>query len=453
MFAPSEKQFWKYILPSMLTMFLGGFYAIVDGFFVGQAVGDLGLAAINIAWPIASFLLAAGTGIGVGGSVIMSTRLGEKDIDGSKQAFGNTFFMLLLFSAIMTVVFSFLYTPILRLLGAEGDLLKTAEEYARIVALGSTFQILGTGIAPLLRNKGKTVQAMIAMVSGLVTNIILDALFVMALSWGIRGAALATVIAQALVAVIGFIMLYHKKENRVPLSMLKPNAATMRKLLKIGLSPFGMTFAPSIVIILANLQCLQYGGTVAVAAYSILMYVVTSVQGLLQGVGDGIQPLLSYFNGAGNMRSMQNVFRKALITVLALSIVLLLAALLLRTQIPVLFGASPESAALVETALFFMAFAFPFIGFTKLSSSYFYAIDEVKTSALIIYIDPAALTPLYLFLLPLLLGITGIWLALPFAQASLTVILLFIYRRHYHKMQLKSQNRSLSYGSNSTNPL
>ena len=77
MFAPSEKQFWKYILPSMLTMFLGGFYAIVDGFFVGQAVGDLGLAAINLAWPIASFLLAAGTGIGVGGSVIMSTRLGE----------------------------------------------------------------------------------------------------------------------------------------------------------------------------------------------------------------------------------------------------------------------------------------------------------------------------------------------------------------------------------------
>ncbi|MEA5003631.1 MAG: MATE family efflux transporter, partial [Christensenella sp.] len=275
MSAPNEKQFWKYILPSMLTMFLSGFYAIVDGFFVGQAVGDIGLAAISIAWPIASFLLATGTGIGVGGSVVMSTRYGKKDIPGSQRAFGNTFFVLLIASALMTVLFSLLYVPILELLGARGELLATAGEYAQIVAAGSVFQILGTGIAPLLRNKGKTIQAMAAMVSGLITNIILDAVFVMVLGWGIRGAAIATVIAQALVAAVGFLLLYRKKENRIPLGMLKPEKKTVSKLLKIGLSPFGMTFAPSIVIILANLQCLTYGVTVAVAAYSVLMYVVT----------------------------------------------------------------------------------------------------------------------------------------------------------------------------------
>ncbi|WP_066646724.1 MATE family efflux transporter [Christensenella timonensis] len=439
MSVPNEKQFWKYILPSMLTMFLCGFYAIVDGFFVGQAVGDLGLAAINIAWPIASFLLAAGTGIGVGGSVVMSTRYGKNDISGSQRAFGNTFFMLLAASALMTVLFSLLYIPILHLLGARGELLSAAGEYAQIVAAGSVFQILGTGIAPLLRNKGKTIAAMAAMVSGLVTNIILDALFVMALGLGIRGAALATVIAQALVALVGFILLYHKKENRIPLRMLKPEKGTVSRLLKIGLSPFGMTFAPSIVIILANLQCLAYGGTVAVAAYSVLMYVVTSAQGLLQGVGDGVQPLLSYFNGAKNQKAMQNVFRKALATVLVLGVALAAAALFFRTQIPVLFGASPEASVLVEAALFFSAFAFPFIGFSKLSSSYFYAIADVRTSALVIYLDPAVLTPLFLFTLPLFLGITGIWLLLPCTQASLTVILLLIYRRQAARQDASAQ--------------
>ncbi|MEA5002633.1 MAG: MATE family efflux transporter, partial [Christensenella sp.] len=147
-------------------------------------------------------------------------------------------------------------------------------------------------------------------------------------------------------------------------------------------------------------------------------------------VGDGVQPLLSYFNGAGNLKSVQNIFKKALVTVLILGVVLSVAALFFRTQIPVLFGASQQSSVLVEAALFFSAFAFPFIGFSKLSSSYFYAIGDVKTSSLVIYLDPAVLTPLFLFTLPLFLELTGIWLTLPFVQAALSIILLFIYRRH-----------------------
>ena len=421
---PSEKQFFRYVIPSMLTMLLMGFYAIIDGFFVGHAIGDTGLAAINLSWPIAAFLLAAGTGIGAGGSVVMSTRLGEGRLEESRRAYGNTFFVLIFFSIAMTVILSLFYVPILSFLGAEGELLQAAAEYTQIVAAGSACQILGTGIVPLLRNKGKTISAMIAMISGLGTNIVLDALFIMGFGWGMFGAALATVIAQAIVAVVSLIMLLSKKENRLSYKTMSPDIRTIGKLLKIGFSPFGISFAPSIVIILANWQCLAYGGGVVVAAYSVLMYFVTSVQQLLYGVGEGIQ------------QHVDSILKRAFAMVLILSGALLCVGILCRTGIPAIFGASSETAALVSQALVISSFAFPLVGITRLASSFFYATQNTRFSAIIIYIDPLVLTPLFLFTLPLLFDVTGIWLAMPAAQLALVVIVAFLFRkyRHFHKI-------------------
>lgn len=433
---PSEKQFFRYVIPSMLTMLLMGFYAIIDGFFVGHAIGDTGLAAINLSWPIAAFLLAAGTGIGAGGSVVMSTRLGEGRLEESRRAYGNTFFVLIFFSIAMTVILSLFYVPILSFLGAEGELLQAAAEYTQIVAAGSACQILGTGIVPLLRNKGKTISAMIAMISGLGTNIVLDALFIMGFGWGMFGAALATVIAQAIVAAVSLIMLLSKKENRLSYKTMSPDIRTIGKLLKIGFSPFGISFAPSIVIILANWQCLAYGGGVVVAAYSVLMYFVTSVQQLLYGVGEGIQPLVSYFNGAKQQQHVDSILKRAFAMVLILSGALLCVGILCRTGIPAIFGASSETAALVSQALVISSFAFPLVGITRLASSFFYATQNTRFSAIIIYIDPLVLTPLFLFTLPLLFDVTGIWLAMPAAQLALVVIVAFLFRkyRHFHKI-------------------
>lgn len=434
---PSENQFLRYVLPSMLAMLLSGFYAIVDGFFVGHTLGDTGLAAINIAWPIASFLLASGTGIGAGGSVVMTTRLGEGKPGKSRQALGNTLFVLIVFSAVMTVCLLLFYRPILQFLGAEDELLSAAAEYTRIVALGSACQILGTGLVPLLRNKGRTISAMAAMVCGLVTNIILDALFMMVFHWGMFGAAFATVTAQALVAVLSLFMLFRKKEDRPGRRDLLPHGKTIARLVKIGLSPFGMTFAPSVIIILANWQCLAYGGNRVVAAYAVLMYFVASVQLLLQGVGEGVQPLLSYFSGAGKPGSVHRLLRKSFVLVLALSGILCAAAIVFRDTIPAIFGSSGKTAALVSGALLIAAFSFPMTGITRLASSFFYAVQKTRDSAFIIYADPLVLTPLFLYLLPLNFSVTGIWLSIPAAQgvlAGAAGILLAVYFRRHRKM-------------------
>lgn len=427
---PSEKQFFRYVLPSMLAMLLTGFYAIIDGFFVGRAVGDTGLAAINIAWPVAAFLLAVGTGVGAGGSVVMSTRFGEGNPEGSRRAYGNTLFTLLALSAVMTIVLFVSYRPILQFLGAEGALFSHAAEYTQIVVLGSTFQILGTGLVPLLRNKGKTISAMAAMITGLVTNIVLDALFIMGFGWGLFGAAFATVIAQAVVAALSFIFLFSRRDDRIRAKDLRPQGKTISRIAKIGLSPFGMSFAPSIVIILANWQCLAYGGSVAVAAYSVLMYFYTSAQLLMQGVGEGAQPLFSYFNGAGDRKTVHSLLRRSVAVVLSLGAALCAAGIVFRETIPAIFGTSPEASALVSSALIVVSLAFPLTGVARLFSSFFYAVQKTAYSALIVYIDPLAVTPLFLFVLPLALGLAGIWLSVPAAQGVLVVITVLLFRSY-----------------------
>ena len=193
---PSEKQFWKYVLPSMLTMLLGGFYGIVDGFFIGNAVGDDGLAAINLAWPLTALILATGTGLGVGGSVLMSIRNGEGRTQAANQAKGGALLLLAIVSVVFTLLFSLSAAQIMRFFGAEGHVLKLCVDYIQIIVYGTALQIFGVGLTPILRNTGRTVQAMVMMISGFATNIVLDWLFIMVFEWQLGGAALATIIGQ-----------------------------------------------------------------------------------------------------------------------------------------------------------------------------------------------------------------------------------------------------------------
>ena len=177
--APTEKRFWYYVLPSMLTMVLSGFYVIVDGFFIGQATGDIGLGAINLAWPITAVMQATGIGVGIGGSVLFSMYQGAQDDEEARAARGNTIVLLFLFSVFMMVFFWFTSDAILVLFGARGALFNAARDYIRVIIFGTLFQTFGCGLTPLIKNSGRAISAMLIMVSGLVTNMILDALFIM----------------------------------------------------------------------------------------------------------------------------------------------------------------------------------------------------------------------------------------------------------------------------------
>ncbi|MFR6343446.1 MAG: MATE family efflux transporter [Christensenellales bacterium] len=433
-----EKQFLKYVVPSMFTMLLTGFYTIVDGFFIGRAIGDVGLAAINIAWPITAVMLAVGTGIGTGGSVLMSTHRGEDNYPAACRAKGNTVSLLVLASLLLTALFIFTYPPLLRVLGAAGQVYTAASEYVFVIICGAALQIFGTGFTPLLRNSRKTITAMVIMVVGLITNIVLDWWFIMGLQMGMRGAALATITAQGLVAVFSFIALCRESDPRLH---FKPSHFVLRlalcgRILQTAVSPFGL----SLPLHHFDFQQPAMPGLwrqAAVAAYSVSSYLVESVTLFLSGIGEGIQPLISYFNGAKEYDSMNAIKQKGLRLALCISAALSCVLILVRNLVPVAFGTSPEASALMAHALVWSAVAFPFIAVAKLFSSYFYAVGEARLALFMIYADPCCFTPLLLFVLPLLFAIDGIWIALPGAQALLVLSLFRLYGIHKKHLRME----------------
>ena len=205
--------FFKYVVPSVLAFALSGVYAIVDGFFVGQSIGDKGLSAINVAFPVVSLIQSLGTGIGMGGAVLWSLRRGERD-DAADSYLRATLWMLLFASAFMTAFF-FLNGPILRLFGAEGDIYAYGKEYLDVIVLGSVFQIFATGLVPAIRNNGGATFAFVTMLSGFGSNIVLDYVFVWVLEGGTAGAAVATILGQAVTAAEALIYFLVKVKHQL----------------------------------------------------------------------------------------------------------------------------------------------------------------------------------------------------------------------------------------------
>lgn len=187
-----HKEFFRYVIPSMLSFALSGVYAIADGFFVGNALGDNALAAVNMAFLLTAFLQAVGTGIGMGGAILYSISIGNNDEEKSRQYFGMSSLALVALGILFTVLFLIAAPTVLHLFGAVGEIQLLGEEYLKYIAFGAIFQVLGTGLVPFIRNMDSAVIAMVAMITGFITNIFLDYLFIWVLPWGMMGAAAAT---------------------------------------------------------------------------------------------------------------------------------------------------------------------------------------------------------------------------------------------------------------------
>lgn len=412
------KEYLKYIIPTMITFTLGGVYSIIDGVFVGHAVGDAGLAGINVAFPLVAFIMAVGTGIGMGGGVISSIARGAGNEPKARRAMGTTLTMLAIAAVpIMALLFAFA-EPICRLLGGQGETLAQAVAYTSVIAWGVPFQILVTGCTPLIRNQGKVAYAMTVQVLAGLMNVALDYVFVILLGMGTAGAAEATVISQAssFVLVLGFFL---AKRNRIAWSDLRPDRRIALHALRLGLAPFGLTILPEATVVAINVNLSMYGGEQALAAYAVVSYTACVIQMLIQGVGDGSQPLISKHYGAGDADGVRRFRNTNYLITISLGVLGLAAMYLLRNQVPLLFGASAETAGLIAYALPIFSTAYVFYGFTHASTSYFYAVDDAKASSAIVY-GEALLVVLVVFGAAYLFGLDGIWLSVTIVQMVLS---------------------------------
>lgn len=277
--------------------------------------------------------------LGMAAAVVLSVCIGRRDAAEEHRALGSTAVLLLLAGVLSTALLALLYRPLLPLLGAEGSVLAYADSYTRVIVLGSLFQVLGTGLVPLLRTYDGADAAMCSMTAGFLTNVVLDALFISVFRWGTAGAAAATVIAQGVSAALGLVYLFRVKRVFRGVSF-RLNRRTVLRLLATSLSPFGLTMLNTVTLVVINRGALAYGGSLAVACYAVMSYAICMVHFIIQGIGDGAQPLLSRYYGAGEQEALAQVrtltFRSAPAAALLCGIALFLG----RSAIPHLFGAS-----------------------------------------------------------------------------------------------------------------
>ena len=399
------KPFAACVFPAVFAFALSGIYAIVDGFFVGRSIGDTGLSAINIAYPVTALIQAAGTGTGMGGAVMYSVRLAEKRDSEAENFMKGVFFYLALTGILLTVILFPLTDPLLSLMGADGELMKPGREYLSVIVLGSVFQVFGTGVVPLIRNEGKSVQAMYCMIGGFVTNIFLDYLFVWVLRLGMAGAAWASVAGQAVTMAGGLLCM---RGQKIPVGIPRQALSVFFSIWRIGLAPFGITMCPMISLLLMNRASLQYGGSEGVACYACIAYVITIMYLILQGVGDGSQPLMSRFYGEDNKKEVRITRTMAYAAAAVMGVALAVLLYWCRNGIGVLFGASETVSLAVGTDLYIFLAAVPFLAFLRVTTAGFYATEQTRFSYMIVYGEPIFLA-LLLPVLPAWMGLKGVW--------------------------------------------
>lgn len=406
-------------IPTVFSLLMSGLYGVMDGLFVGRAVGDTGLAAINIAWPIAAVITAVGIGIGSGGSVLYSNSNGKGEQERGELVYHQTITFLFAAAMVLLIVLGFTYPAILSALGAKGDVYQKAVEYIQIIIFGAVFQVMGTGFIPMLRNRNLAFQAMVSMAAGMGVNGVLNYLLLFVVKIGIRGAAVGTIAAQFVVLVISSYLIYGRQ--KVHLKVVWQHKM-IGEILKIGISAFGLSLAPSIVLLFTNLQCLKYGGDAAVACYAVISYIVFPVQSMLMGIGDGTQPLMSFYSGAKKMEELRFVKKIASIAVVGMGAVFFVIVILVSKYIPDVFGMQMDSQAYFGTGMAVSAVSFLFTGLAKFHISYLNATLQVKKAMQLIYGETIVVAPFLIFLLPYVFKINGIWLSLPGTQLIMLLI-------------------------------
>ena len=340
-----SKDFYRYVLPSMVSMLLSGFYSMVDGIFVGNAAGSQALAAINLVYPIQACMNATAFGLGVGGAVLMSKHMGSEEYEQADRAMGTTLSLITIAGLGLMGFFWLTKDSIIHLLGATGEIAQYANEYISIIILCGIFPVLGNGVTPLIRNRGKTIEATLFMSSGLVTNILLDYVFVFRLRMGLAGAAIATLASRVFCAVV---VLWQLRMDRQPIVVrnyrqIRPDGKMIRRVLALGI-PSGIENSMFQLGKLAIQSSVSTLGTVAIAAQA-MTNILENLNGIAAiGVGIGLMTVVGQCLGAG--RKDEAVYYIKKLSVLAEIIVVASCLLVFALTIPVtkLGGMEPESA-------------------------------------------------------------------------------------------------------------
>ena len=421
------KSFTRYLVPSLVASVLISTYVIIDGIFVGQKIGDLGLSAINIIWPVTALLQGVGLALGLSGGILISTLKGEEKEELASKVKLTTLIVITSFAIIFGLFFYIIREPLVIILGASDASYKYALDYLRVILAGSAFQMLGIGMVPLLKNSGKVKMAMTASIASIVVNFFLDYIFLFPLNMDLDGAALASVIAQVVSFLICFIT-YFKELRGVSFKKV-----ILRPLFIGSIAPFILNYSYSIIIIMTNLITMKYGNDEAVAAYTLLSYILYVINASASAVGDSIQPLFS-FNEARKDRNINHrMLNRCMIISFILCLSLSILVYIFRNNLGELYNLSSIAFNDYLEGLLYYVLGFLFVSIIKVIASYLYAVNDTKLANIVIVSEPFVITPIFIILLSMMFKLDGVWISYFVVQVLLFILSCFILNYRFKK--------------------
>ena len=435
---PVGRLLWQYALPGVIAMTASSLYNMVDSIFIGHGVGSMALAALGISFPLMNIGAAFGAAVGIGGSTLMSLRLGQRQYDKANNVLGNMVALNIITGLLVGIVSIIFLDPILTFFGASEQTLPHAHDYMFILLVGNVITHLYLGLNAALRSASKPKAAMIATIVTVVLNTILDPIFIWPLHMGIKGAAIATILAQVIVLFWQLWQFSRQKELlHLEWRFLKPARAIVKDIVSIGISPFSMQLTGCVVAIFMNNALMTYGGDLAVGAYSIANRLGFIFFMVIMGICQGFQPIAGYNYGARNMDRVKRVLRLTITaSVIAMTVGWVIGELL-PGPCTRLFSDDQDLIAISIRGIRINMLVFPVIGYQAVVTNFFQTIGKVRISIFM------SLSRQLLFLLPMLLlfsslwGLDGVWASLPASDFAAFLVAVIIMQRF--KLQHNSQ--------------
>ena len=423
------KLLMKYAGPAIIAMTASSLYNMIDSIFIGHGVGPLAIAGLAVTFPLMNLSAACGTLVGVGASTIMSVLLGQKNYDVANKVLGNVVTLNIIIGLVfMSVALTFL-DPILYFFGASENTIVYAREYMQVILFGNVITHLYLGLNNQLRASGNPRMAMNLTIMTVILNVIFAPLFIFVLDMGIRGAALATVIAQFVALVV--ILRYFSNQNRLlhfRKKNLKLDTRIAKDSLSIGLAPFLMNSAACLVTLFINQQLKSYSGDLAIGAYGIVNRISFLFIMINMGLNQGMQPIAGYNYGARKYSRVKEVYGKTVKYATVVALIGFIVSIAFPHAAVSIFTSDRELIELAAKGLVLINLMLPLVGFQMVTSNLFQCMGMINKSIILSMSRQLLFLLPLLYVMPLMLDSKGIWLSFPISDflASLVTFIMLM---------------------------
>jgi putative MATE family efflux protein len=438
---------WRFSVPAVIGMIVNSLYNIVDRIFIGNAVGSLGIAGITIGFPIMMLVMACDMLVSLGAAALISIKLGEGKQQEAEQVMGNAMVLMVFVSLLIMTLGLIFLQPLLQVFGASPDVMPFAYDYMSIIIFATVFMSIGFGMNNFIRAEGNPKVAMYTMLIGAIANIILDPIFIFGFGWGVRGAAIATVIAR-LMSTTWVLYYFFSGQSvlrlRLPNLRLRPQVAL--RIAAIGSAPFAMQTAGSIMNLIMNRSLVSYGGDVAVAAMGVVFSASMLIMMPIIGINQGAQPIIGYNYGAQRYDRVVQTLKLAAAVATCITSLGFVIAQLFPGHIIALFNPNdPQLLNLGARAIQIATIFLPIVGFQIISTSYFQAVGKPKQAMILSLSRQVLLLIPLVLILPRFFGLDGLLYSLPLSDlgsSTITAIWITMELKHLLRSQQLAESNA-----------